>query len=40
VGEYIIDKDPENDNQKTIFNDEANLMGLISGTEENDIFST
>ena len=40
VGEYIIDSDPENGGHKTLVNTTANLLGLISGTEELSIFET
>jgi len=40
VGEYIIDSDPENGGRKTLVNTTANLLGLISGTEELSIFET
>ena len=40
VGEYIIDSDPENGGCKTLVNTDANLLGLISGTEELSIFET
>ena len=43
VGEYIIDKDPENKENpggKSMFNLDTNLLGLISETEELEIFGT
>lgn len=40
IGQYIIDKDPENKNQKTFFNTDVSFMGLLNQTEELAVFQT
>lgn len=40
IGEYIIDKDPQNEGKKTFFNSDVEFMGLIKDTEELEIYET